>query len=379
MDLEELHTSLNRLTRIIDWHKKTLTLKKLEFGRVVYTLKDLGVWMKSGVMSEPLVSVVFPVYNGERLIKSALKQILLQTHKNIEIIFSDNSSSDTSRSILNSIAKESSNIKIYYQQQNLGAMSNVNFLFSKAQGKYILLAALDDYRSQNYIAEMVKVLEDRPDVALCIPQVQMILANENTKVYTINDLSEHQLERSIGRYYQTLFSFPNVSWYGIYRASMLKKIPPIPDTFAGDLIFIQMLSLIGKFKYCEAAVLEFVMKEKWNTKSMDARFFYGTRKDPRNIPRSLIVLMTQIRTITEIRIPIYEKMAAMSMLCLFEMYKTGLKMCKLIIRNLPLSDKLKLKVCRKFYFRVMKPSWITVNDPQSFELREIRPVLGIEK
>jgi len=335
--------------------------------------------MKPKVVGEPLVSVVFPVYNGEKLIRTALKQILLQTHKNIEIIFSDNLSSDSSRSILNSIVKESSNIKVYYQRQNLGAMTNVNFLFNKAQGKYILLAALDDYRSQNYITEMVKVLEDRPDVALCIPQVHMILAHENTKVYTINELSEHQFEKSIGRYYQTLFSFPNVSWYGIYRASMLRKLPPIPETFAGDLIFIQMLSLIGRFKYCEAAVLEFVMKEKWNTKSMDVRFFYGTRKDPRKIPRSLIVLMNQIRIIIEARIPVYQKMAALSILGVFEIYKTGLKMCKLIIRNLPLSDKIKMKVSRKFYFRFMKPSWATINNHHLFELREIRPIIGIEK
>jgi len=329
--------------------------------------------------SDPLVSVVFPVYNGEKFIRSALEEILLQTYQNIEIIFSDNSSSDSSSNILKRIKEENDNIQVYYQHQNLGAMSNVNFLFGEAKGDYILLAALDDKRSLNFIAEMVKLLEGVPHVALCMPKVQMILAPDHKIVYTINDSSRHQFKKSLGRYYQTLFSFPNVCWYGVYRTSMIRRLPPIPETFAGDLIFIQMLSLIGSFEYCENAVLDFVMKEKWNTQSMDARFFYGSRIEPSTLPRFLVVFLNQIRTIRMVRIPVRQKIPTLLILILFTLHRAGLKMCKLLIRSLPLNDRLKLKVHRKLYFRMMKPAWITVNNHLLFESREILPVLGLEK
>jgi glycosyltransferase involved in cell wall biosynthesis len=329
--------------------------------------------------SDPLVSVVFPVYNGEKFIKSALEEILLQTYQNIEIIFSDNSSSDSSSNILKRIKEENDNIQVYYQHQNLGAMSNVNFLFGKAKGDYILLAALDDNRSHNFIAEMVKLIQGKPYVALCLPKIHMMLTPDNKMVYTINDLSQHQFRNPLGRYYQTLFSFPNVSWYGIYRTSMIRRLPSIPETFAGDLIFIQMLSLIGRFEYCESAVLEFMMKEEWNTKSMDARFFFGSRNVPTILPVFLIVFLNQIRSIAKIRIPLHQKMTAFSILILFETYRAGLKLCKFITRNLPINNDLKLKMQYKLYFRVFKPAWITINDHRLFESREILYVLGLKK
>ena len=70
-------------------------------------------------MSDPLVTVGIPVYNGEKSILAALKSISDQTYKNIEIIVSDNCSTDRTASIVNSYAKENPNVKLIKQEKSL--------------------------------------------------------------------------------------------------------------------------------------------------------------------------------------------------------------------------------------------------------------------
>ena len=55
---------------------------------------------------DPLVSICIPTYNGERFVKETLDSIVNQTHRNIEILVSDHSSSDSTRQIIESFHDE---------------------------------------------------------------------------------------------------------------------------------------------------------------------------------------------------------------------------------------------------------------------------------
>ena len=66
-------------------------------------------------------------YNGEKYLKEQIESILKQTYKNINLIISDDCSTDNTKDILKEY-QNVKNIKIYYQNKNLGYVANFEFL-----------------------------------------------------------------------------------------------------------------------------------------------------------------------------------------------------------------------------------------------------------
>jgi glycosyltransferase involved in cell wall biosynthesis len=113
----------------------------------------------------PLVSVCIPVYNGEKYIKYTIESVLNQTYKNIEIIISDNCSTDNTIKIVESY--DDKRIKLYKNEQNFGMLLNHINCLKFSSGKYLKLLYCDDIIHDNCIEEMVTVMEKNPDVNLC--------------------------------------------------------------------------------------------------------------------------------------------------------------------------------------------------------------------
>ena len=79
------------------------------------------------VKTRPKVSVIIPVYNGERYIKQCLKSVIKQTLKDIEIIIVDDGSTDKTPSILRSFAKKDKRIRVFTQQNGGGGWSSTKY------------------------------------------------------------------------------------------------------------------------------------------------------------------------------------------------------------------------------------------------------------
>ena len=99
-------------------------------------------------MSLPLVSIGVPFYNSSSNIERVIKNLLEQSFENIEIILSDNCSTDNSKEIID---KFLINKKISYfkNDKNRGAIFNHNVLIDYAKGKYFMWAHCDDLISKN--------------------------------------------------------------------------------------------------------------------------------------------------------------------------------------------------------------------------------------
>ena len=84
-----------------------------------------------------LVSVIIPVYNGEKYILRVYKSIKEQTYKNIEIIFFNDASKDNSLKILKELSKKDKNVKVYSSKKNNGPGGAKNEGLKKATGDYV--------------------------------------------------------------------------------------------------------------------------------------------------------------------------------------------------------------------------------------------------
>lgn len=112
------------------------------------------------MQNNPLVSICIPTYNGEAFIQEALDSALAQSYKPIEIIISDDNSTDNTLRIVNEIAKKSTiSIKIFNHKPS-GIGANWNHCIRNAKGNYIKFLFQDDLLEPNCIEEMVRLAEN---------------------------------------------------------------------------------------------------------------------------------------------------------------------------------------------------------------------------
>ena len=95
-------------------------------------------------MSNPIISVIIPVYNAEKYIRECVKSIASQTFHDIEILLVDDGSKDESPQICDLLVTEDNRIRVYHKE-NGGASEARNYGTKRAQGNYIIFIDADDF------------------------------------------------------------------------------------------------------------------------------------------------------------------------------------------------------------------------------------------
>ncbi|MCV6609743.1 MAG: glycosyltransferase [Amphritea sp.] len=112
----------------------------------------------------PLVSVIVPVYNGEKYLLEAINSVLSQTYSDFEIIVINDGSTDSSMDIVAAI--NSDKIRVVTNEQNIGLAATRNRGLKVAKGKYIALMDGDDISFPHRFEKQVEFLEQNPDIGL---------------------------------------------------------------------------------------------------------------------------------------------------------------------------------------------------------------------
>lgn len=104
----------------------------------------------------PKVSVCIPVYNREKYIAQCIESVLLQDYENLEIIISDNCSTDGTADIIKKYLVDR-RIRFYRNDENLGMNRNAELLISYAKTEWIVLLSSDDYFiDNNFISQAMQ-------------------------------------------------------------------------------------------------------------------------------------------------------------------------------------------------------------------------------
>ncbi|RDC54753.1 glycosyltransferase family 2 protein [Pedobacter chinensis] len=98
---------------------------------------------------EPLISIALCTYNGANYLPQQLDSILNQTYKNIELIVVDDGSTDGTKEILEEYANQYKEIKLYFNERNIGFNSNFERAISLCSGKFIAISDQDDIWKKN--------------------------------------------------------------------------------------------------------------------------------------------------------------------------------------------------------------------------------------
>lgn len=123
--------------------------------------------------SSASISVIVPVYNGQKFIKDALKSIKSQTISPLEIIVIDDGSVDASAEIVKSIEGVT-----YLYQENKGAAAARNNGIKKAKGKYLAFLDHDDIWYPNKLELQLNCMNKNPE----LDAIYCLIENSNFNV-----------------------------------------------------------------------------------------------------------------------------------------------------------------------------------------------------
>lgn len=194
-----------------------------------------------------LVSIGVPVYNGESYLLAALNSILGQSYRRLEIIISDNGSSDATEQICRRHAALDPRIRYYRNEINRGSAWNFNTVFNLARGEYFKWWAYDDLCDPSYLSKCVEVLDGESSVALCFAKTT-IIDERGDPVREYDDQMDLRYPMPDRRFRQMLFRDARGcnAQFGVIRADVLERTPLMGGYAASDQILLADIALRGK-------------------------------------------------------------------------------------------------------------------------------------
>lgn len=210
----------------------------------------MGAGMNMEVTQPPLVSIGIPVYNEGRFLEESLLSLLSQEYQNLEIIISDNASTDKTEEICRKFCKRDNRIRYHRFDTNQGATANFKKVIDLAQGRYFMWAAGHDLWSTNLVMECVSTLEKNPNGVIAFGSCTWI------------DAAGRQMARTSGwtdtRGMDPVARFFSVFWgnmhpiLGVMRLDALKQARFLA-CIGTDLLMLSDLVLAGHFIHAPLA------------------------------------------------------------------------------------------------------------------------------
>ena len=125
-------------------------------------------------MSQPLVSIGIPVYNGENYLATTLEAILAQDFTDFELVIADNTSTDATEAICRKYAATDGRVHYHRQVKNYGAAPNYNDVYHRSRGRYFKWSAHDDLIEPTFLSRCVAVLEAEPETVVAFTMFDSI-------------------------------------------------------------------------------------------------------------------------------------------------------------------------------------------------------------
>jgi glycosyltransferase involved in cell wall biosynthesis len=112
------------------------------------------------------LSVILPIYNGEKTLVRTLDSLLAQSFQDFELIACIDGTKDNSQKILESYSNKFKSLQILTNHKNLGLGANMNRLVAHTNGEYIAVAEQDDVYYPERFALQIEVLDNNPDIGM---------------------------------------------------------------------------------------------------------------------------------------------------------------------------------------------------------------------
>lgn len=197
--------------------------------------------------SAPLVTIGLPVYNGEEFVARSVRSVLDQEFTDLELVVSDNGSTDATIEIIEREAAGDPRVVILRNESNQGAAWNYNNTFDNARGKYFRWHADDDWFEPSLIGKLVDALDKDPDAVVAHSWTRFVDDDGSTTREFTDDLGVDSPDPS-----QRLATMiPRLTFcnpvFGLIRTDVLAETARIASFPGSDATLLYELAVHGKF------------------------------------------------------------------------------------------------------------------------------------
>jgi glycosyltransferase involved in cell wall biosynthesis len=204
------------------------------------------------------VSIGLPVYNGERFIRNAINTILSQKFTDIELIISDNASTDGTKQICQEYANRDMRVKYFKQSQTVPIVENFVNVLQLAQGNCFMWATHDDYYdSDDYITILYDKINE--GYTLVFPNSNIIILNSEGHIVESRKGIFNNLHRKNVSKYEMCKDFVKVYGvylygmhiYGMFKTDRLRQLVDYLRKYSKKSVYYAEGSFLHKIFSCE--------------------------------------------------------------------------------------------------------------------------------
>jgi glycosyltransferase involved in cell wall biosynthesis len=204
-------------------------------------------------VSQPRVSVGVPVYNGANGLAAALECVCDQTLHAIEIIVSDNGSTDATAEICRRFVDTDARIRYMRQPAPIPVTDNFKFVLKAARAPYFMWAAHDDLRDPDFIERLTAALERNPRAILAFGDTVELYDGEARPLQldfaNIGQSAPARLRQA------ALYQLHHL--YGVWRTDMLRSIPWLHNDWWHDMPLMMAATMLGEFVHVPGVIFRY--------------------------------------------------------------------------------------------------------------------------
>lgn len=218
-------------------------------------MSDFKEGNQSNDTSLPLVSVAIAIYNGEKFLREQLDSLLIQTYPHIEIVISDDGSTDSTPSILEEYTNKDARVRWSISKGKRGMVTNFTEAISLCKGEIIFLCDCDDVWYPGKIQAHLKVYED-PSVHW-VSNKAVITNEKNDPVGYLTDTMPDYYERGRQKLLYYTWGSCIIGCATSYRARILKGIWPADPHAPGHDSWIQLAIFPAKYFHIDEVLQKY--------------------------------------------------------------------------------------------------------------------------
>jgi glycosyltransferase involved in cell wall biosynthesis len=196
----------------------------------------------------PCVSICLPVFNGENYVREAIKSALEQSFAKLELIISDNASTDGTADICRDACVRDQRVRYFRADVNHGLARNFNSAFHMARGRFVMWMGHDDIIATDYVSRCVETMEADREVVLCFAHTNYI--DEKGVLIKRVKLQNDGTSASPSERFKNIVAYHHKceAIFGLMRREVLKETRLHGGFADSDRVLLAEMGLRGRFE-----------------------------------------------------------------------------------------------------------------------------------